>query len=286
MKDFEEFHKRNSRKIYYLCYRYYKNSHDVKDIVQDIYIKFLNKYHLFNGDSSIETFFYRIAINHLVDLSRKRKYYFLDIQDVNLYEAESDTENISISYASLLFSHGYFAEADDVLCQQLLASKKAHQAMRLLAEFANRLGRNQEAEKWRRRLHQEIPDDLNVLFQLADGAASSSLRQAEIWLEKIQQVVNKNDSSKKELESVNLFSSLVRARALFAPAPRQESPLRYRRLRLPGAGVERGPVPGRQAVAAHAVRRNARQRADRLQPARGGEPARRPRLCQRLLQDQ
>ncbi|WP_041808134.1 sigma-70 family RNA polymerase sigma factor [Evansella cellulosilytica] len=54
-----------------VSYTYVKNWSTAEDIVQDVFIKILNSYHLFENRSSIKTWLYKITMNKSKDYLRK-----------------------------------------------------------------------------------------------------------------------------------------------------------------------------------------------------------------------
>lgn len=60
-------------KIYQICYGFLRNKEDAEDITQDVFIEILKSIHFFRGESSINTWIYRIAVTRSLNLIKKNK---------------------------------------------------------------------------------------------------------------------------------------------------------------------------------------------------------------------
>ena len=69
---FEELVRRWEKDILNLAYRYLSDSEDAKDVTQEIFIKLFLNANKFNGRSSFKTWLYRVAVNSIIDYSRKQ----------------------------------------------------------------------------------------------------------------------------------------------------------------------------------------------------------------------
>jgi RNA polymerase sigma-70 factor (ECF subfamily) len=58
---------RYGTQILHLSYSYVRDRQTAEDLTQEIFVKCYEKLHTFNGNSSIETWLYRIAVNHCKD---------------------------------------------------------------------------------------------------------------------------------------------------------------------------------------------------------------------------
>ena len=72
-------------------------SHEAKDILQDIFVKLYSKLHSFKPGSSFTAWAIRIAVNHTIDLSRKRKPDVILTGNVETYDC-GVSENLVHSY--------------------------------------------------------------------------------------------------------------------------------------------------------------------------------------------
>ncbi len=79
-KAFERLITENQNKIYAVCLNMLKNPHDAQDAAQESFLKAYRSLHSFSGDSMVETWLTRIAVNTCLDMIRQRKYN-LDIDD-------------------------------------------------------------------------------------------------------------------------------------------------------------------------------------------------------------
>ncbi|MCP4129612.1 MAG: RNA polymerase sigma factor [bacterium] len=94
MKPDEQFIKHISNYIYNIAIRMLWHPEDAEDATQDILIKVLNNIDSFREESKIETWVYRIAVNHLVDFKQKR---FKD-QEISFDEFAAD---VNVNYPEM-----------------------------------------------------------------------------------------------------------------------------------------------------------------------------------------
>ena len=87
--DFETLILSCQRKAYSIAYRYLNNQEDAMDALQESFIKAYRSLGTFKGNSSFQTWIYRIVVNTCYDMLRKRK---SRIQAVSLYKNEGDDE--------------------------------------------------------------------------------------------------------------------------------------------------------------------------------------------------
>lgn len=59
--------------IYNICYRYFNNDEDAKDLTQEIFIKIYRNLNHFNFTCKFSTWVYRIAANACIDQLRKKQ---------------------------------------------------------------------------------------------------------------------------------------------------------------------------------------------------------------------
>ncbi len=71
--DFEKLVLHHERKVYNIAYGYLKNEADACDATQEAFIKIFKSISSFKGESSIETWIYRITANVCLDFLRKQK---------------------------------------------------------------------------------------------------------------------------------------------------------------------------------------------------------------------
>ena len=63
-----------SDRILHLTYTYVKNKSTAEDLTQEIFMKCYERFHQFNGQSSLKTWVYRVASNHCKDYLRSWHY--------------------------------------------------------------------------------------------------------------------------------------------------------------------------------------------------------------------
>lgn len=75
--------------IYTVCYMFSKNEEEVADLFQDILINLWNGFQKFRGDSSYNTWIYRVSLNTCISSERKKKRRVETVpldMDINLFE--------------------------------------------------------------------------------------------------------------------------------------------------------------------------------------------------------
>lgn len=72
-KQFKKIYDSNIKRIYNLCYGYLHNVEDTEDVTQEIFVKVYKNLKKFKGDSSLQTWIYRIAVNEVLDFIKHRK---------------------------------------------------------------------------------------------------------------------------------------------------------------------------------------------------------------------
>lgn len=70
---FESIVNRYKNKVYNFVYRMISNPEDAEDITQEVFLRVYTRIHRFRGDSSFQTWLFRIATNLCVDRGRKLK---------------------------------------------------------------------------------------------------------------------------------------------------------------------------------------------------------------------
>ncbi|WAH35457.1 RNA polymerase sigma factor [Alicyclobacillus dauci] len=101
-KTIERIYVTYTRDVYQLAYRSTRNHADAEDVVQEVFMRVLQKWRYFRGDSHVKTWILRIAQNYIVDLARKR----------NLMERSWSTEVYQTPDVSMVSS---VIEIDDML---------------------------------------------------------------------------------------------------------------------------------------------------------------------------
>jgi len=90
---FEALVNRYKNKVYNFVYRMVGNPDDAEDVTQEVFLKVYKRIQYFRGESSFQTWLFRIATNQCVDRSRKLKRGIQ--QTVSLYETPDDNDDSS-----------------------------------------------------------------------------------------------------------------------------------------------------------------------------------------------
>jgi len=76
-----------------IAYRYVKNWEQAEDILQETFVTIYRKIHQYSGKGSFEGWLKRIAINNALQfLKEKQKQYFDDVNEIQIAQAEDNTE--------------------------------------------------------------------------------------------------------------------------------------------------------------------------------------------------
>ena len=87
--------------LYNASWRIFKNKQDAEDAVHDSFIKGFQKIHQIADDTNLGGWLKRIAINHSLDILRKRKRIWIDdieIKDEEVEELFDEENNTSIEF--------------------------------------------------------------------------------------------------------------------------------------------------------------------------------------------
>lgn len=72
-QDFAQIIRKNKGTIYTVCYMFSKNEDEVADLFQEILINLWNGFKNFRGESTPDTWIYRVSLNTCISLNRKKK---------------------------------------------------------------------------------------------------------------------------------------------------------------------------------------------------------------------
>lgn len=72
-KAFERLVRENQNRVYAVCLNMMKNPHDAQDAAQDAFVKAFRSIRSFKGESRIETWLTKIAVNTCLDMLRSRR---------------------------------------------------------------------------------------------------------------------------------------------------------------------------------------------------------------------
>ena len=70
--EFEQIVSAYKNNVFNTCIGFVKNLTEAEDLAQEVFIEVFQKMHAFRGDSKIETWIYRIAVNKSLELLRKK----------------------------------------------------------------------------------------------------------------------------------------------------------------------------------------------------------------------
>ncbi len=87
--------------LYNVSWRIFRNRQDAEDAVHDVFIKGFQKIHQLKDDANLGAWLKRIAINHSLDIIRKRKQIWIDdveIVDTDVEEPFDEDDSISIDF--------------------------------------------------------------------------------------------------------------------------------------------------------------------------------------------
>ncbi len=88
-QDFTQIVREHKGTIYTVCYMFSKNEEEVADLFQDILINLWKGFPKFRGDSSPNTWIYRVSLNTCISAERKKKRKGETIplaMDINLFD--------------------------------------------------------------------------------------------------------------------------------------------------------------------------------------------------------
>ena len=71
--DFAQIVREHKGTIYTVCYMFSQNEDEVADLFQDILVNLWNGFRKFRGDSSHNTWIYRVSLNTCISAERKKK---------------------------------------------------------------------------------------------------------------------------------------------------------------------------------------------------------------------
>lgn len=70
---FKMLYQKHHRRLFQICLQFTKNHSDAEEQLQEIFLRLLEKIHLFKGDASFSTWSHRLAVNHLLNFYRKNE---------------------------------------------------------------------------------------------------------------------------------------------------------------------------------------------------------------------
>lgn len=103
--DFEQIVKEHKSTIYTVCYMFSKDADEVNDLFQDVLINLWRGFDGFRGESKVDTWIWRVALNTCISDDRKKKRRGERVpleMAANLYEdKDDDSKQIRALYARI-----------------------------------------------------------------------------------------------------------------------------------------------------------------------------------------
>lgn len=139
--EFETIYEMHNRKVYNLALQYVQNAEDAEEITQDVFVTIYEKIGQFRGESSLETWIYRITINKSLDhlKSRKRRRRWVAILSFgNAEEETAHFDHPGVQFEDKEALERLFAVINQLPGQQktaLILSKIEHLSHKEIAEI-------------------------------------------------------------------------------------------------------------------------------------------------------
>jgi RNA polymerase sigma-70 factor, ECF subfamily len=70
---FQQLYEKYGPAVYRVCFRFLNHQTEAEDAVQEVFLKAFHSLSRFRGQAQISTWLYRIAVNHCLNLQRKKK---------------------------------------------------------------------------------------------------------------------------------------------------------------------------------------------------------------------
>jgi RNA polymerase sigma-70 factor (ECF subfamily) len=164
---FEEIYKQFSRLVFNLALQYVQNTEDAEEITQDVFLTVHKSLKLFQQNSEIHTWIYRIAINKSLDFikakNRKKRFAFI----TSLFHDDgNELKNLGHN-----FNH------PGILLEQ-------KEALESLFQHINALPDNQKTALILSKLEQKSQKEVGEIMKLSTKAVESLLQRAKTNLAK------------------------------------------------------------------------------------------------------
>ena len=100
---FEYLYKANSKRVYSLCLRMFRNTSDAEDLTQQIFLGVFRKIGTFRGDACFSTWLHRVAVNAVLMHLRRKKPDEIDARRSNPNDGNADaSQEFGASDTSML----------------------------------------------------------------------------------------------------------------------------------------------------------------------------------------
>jgi len=164
---FEEIYKQFSKLVFNLALQYVQNTEDAEEITQDVFLTVNQSLELFQQNSEIQTWIYRIAINKSLDFikAKNRKKRFAFITSL-FYDDGNELKNLGHN-----FNH------PGILLEQ-------KEALESLFQHINALPDNQKTALILSKLEQKSQKEVAEIMKLSTKAVESLLQRAKTNLAK------------------------------------------------------------------------------------------------------
>ena len=99
-QEFSRIIKENKSTIYTVCYMFSQDKDEVQDLFQDTLVNLWNGFESFRGDSKVETWVWRVALNTCISAERKKKKEGEKVPlslDIDLY-SDLDAESLQVQF--------------------------------------------------------------------------------------------------------------------------------------------------------------------------------------------
>lgn len=93
-KAFDELYLTYSPLLYGICLRYTKDEHEAQDLLQECFIRILNKISDYSFKGSFEGWIRRLTVNHAINYLKSKKHFMTE--DISEYEIENENNNADI----------------------------------------------------------------------------------------------------------------------------------------------------------------------------------------------
>ena len=98
---FEHLYRLHRRKVYALCLRMTENRADAEDLTQDAFLQLFRKIQTFRGDSAFSTWLYRLTVNRVLMLYRKKRLSTCPMDEATQADGEFGAASLEIGERDL-----------------------------------------------------------------------------------------------------------------------------------------------------------------------------------------
>jgi RNA polymerase sigma-70 factor (ECF subfamily) len=93
-KAFDELFRTYSSLMYGICLRYTKDQHEAQDLLQECFIRILNKIDGYKFEGSFEGWIKRLTVNHAINFLKTKRHFMSE--DISEYEIENENYNTDV----------------------------------------------------------------------------------------------------------------------------------------------------------------------------------------------